>query len=221
MRVQLGAILPAVSPAASALDDDRARGIYLARHGETDYNAEPRFQGQLDVPLNDRGRAQAAELAERAATYGFTALWCSPLRRAHETATIVAARVGLEPREDARLMETDAGLWTNRSFKEIQAEDPHGFNAFVTGDPQFAFPGGESFQAQGERVMAALAEIAAEPQRPVLVVCHGVVIRLALARMQGEPGPGARTVPNAALIPLHPEEAAGVDPGGGEATPPS
>ena len=97
-------------------------GVYLARHGQTAYNLEGRFQGQLPVPLDGTGREQAADLAERAAAHGFAALWCSPLLRARETADVVADRLGLEPREDARLMETDAGDWTNRSFAEIQAE---------------------------------------------------------------------------------------------------
>src|SRR5450631_1493381 len=108
--------------------------VYLARHGQTAYNHEGRFQGQQEVPLDDTGREQAAELAERAIAHGFRALWCSPLLRARETADIVAARIGLEPVEDARLMETDAGDWTDRSFAEVHAEAPERFAAFVAGD---------------------------------------------------------------------------------------
>ena len=63
--------------------------MYLARHGQTAYNLEGRFQGQQAVPLDDVGRGQARELAERAVPYGFVALWCSPLLRARETADIV------------------------------------------------------------------------------------------------------------------------------------
>src|SRR5271157_5239352 len=104
--------------------------LYLARHGRTAYNHEGRFQGQLPVPLDDTGRAQALELAERAAAHDFAALWSSPLLRARETADIVARRIGLAPREDARLMETDAGDWTDRSFAEVGAEAPELFAAF-------------------------------------------------------------------------------------------
>ena len=86
-----------------------AKRVFLARHGQTSYNLEGRFQGQQAVPLDDTGREQAGELAERAAGYEFAALWCSPLLRARETAEIVSARIGLSLREDARLMETDAG----------------------------------------------------------------------------------------------------------------
>ena len=135
--------------------------VYLARHGQTAYNHEGRFQGQQAIPLDETGRAQALELAERAADHGFRALWCSPLLRARETADAVAARIGLEPRDDARFMETDAGDWTDRSFAEIHALAPEQFAAFVAADPDFAFPGGESFAEQEERVHAALADVEA------------------------------------------------------------
>lgn len=190
-------------------------GVYLARHGETAYNHEGRFQGQQQIPLNDTGRAQAAELAERAAAYDFRELWCSPLLRARETADIVARRIGLEPREDARLMETDAGDWTDRSFVEVRAEDPARFDAFAAAEPGFAFPGGESFPEQELRVGAALQEVE-RGALPALVVCHGMVIRAAFTVR------GATTferLPNAALVPLDPALAPDrEDLGGGEAT---
>ena len=147
--------------------------IYLARHGQTAYNAEGRFQGQGPVPLDATGRAQAQALAEQAAPYEFAALWCSPLLRARETADTVARRVGLTPREDARLMETDSGEWTNRSFAEVQAEDPEGFERFRHGDPTFGFPGGESFAQQAVRVAAAFHDIKRAEAPPPAVVCHG------------------------------------------------
>lgn len=195
--------------------------IYLARHGQTAYNKERRFQGRLPVPLDDTGRAQAAELAERATAYGFAALWCSPLLRARETADIVGERIGLQPLEDERLAETDAGDWTDRLFVDVQANDPQGFAGFIGGDPGFAFPGGESFADQGKRVAAALADIERDSELPALVVCHGVVIRIALYQRAGHMVALAERVPNAALVPLDPEEAEHADLGGGEALPPS
>jgi broad specificity phosphatase PhoE len=195
--------------------------VYLARHGQTAYNLERRFQGRLPVPLDDTGRAQAVELAERASGYGFAALWCSPLLRARETADIVGERIGLEPREEPRLVETDAGDWTDRLFVEVQAEDPEGFAGFIGGEPNFAFPGGESFAEQGVRVAAALADIERESDLPALAVCHGVVIRIALYQRAGHMVALAERVPNAALVPLDPDEAEHADIGGGEALPPS
>jgi broad specificity phosphatase PhoE len=198
--------------------------VYLARHGQTAYNLERRFQGQMPVPLDDTGRAQAVDLAERASTGAsgipFVALWCSPLLRARETADIVAARIGLEPREDPRLMETDAGEWTDRLFVDVQAEDPDGFAGFIDGNPSFAFPDGESFVQQGVRIAAALADVE-QGELPALVVCHGVVIRIALYQRAGHKVALAERVPNAALVPLDPAEAEHADLGGGAALPPS
>jgi broad specificity phosphatase PhoE len=182
--------------------------VFLARHGQTAYNLEGRFQGQQPVPLDDTGREQAGELAERAAGYGFAALWCSPLLRARETAEIVSARIGLEPKEDPRLMETDAGDWTNRSFADVQDEAPELFEKFFTGAPSFAFPGGESFAQQEVRVDAALREVEAGAL-PALVVCHGMVIRAALSVRSGEWLPNGQRVLNGAIVPLDPAAAEG------------
>ncbi len=175
--------------------------IWLARHGETPYNAERRFQGQSAVALSDRGREQARGLAEAAAGRGFAALWCSPLLRAAETAAIVAGRLGLEPVTEARLMETDAGAWTDRLFSDVEAVDPERFAAFVAGDPAFAFPGGESFADQQERVCAALDDIRERSELPALVVCHRNSMRLALERSRGR-RIALEEIPNGALVEL-------------------
>ncbi len=172
------------------------------------------------MPLDETGRAQARELAERAAAHDFRALWCSPLLRARETADIVAQRIGLDPLQDARLMETDAGDWTDRSFIEVRAEDAARFDAFASADPGFAFPGGESFVEQDLRVNAALLEIETGTL-PALVVCHGMVIRAALTHRAGHRSARFERVANAALVPLDPVLAEHADLGGGAATTPS
>jgi broad specificity phosphatase PhoE len=207
-------------PLRPHLSERTSGEVFLARHGQTAYNLEGRFQGQQDIPLDDTGRAQAVELAEHCPPYGFAKLWCSPLLRARETADAVAAVIGLEPVEDARLMETDAGDWANRSFEQVRAETPELFDAFASADPGFAFPGGESFSQQEVRVNAAL-ELVLDGPLPALVVCHGMVIRAALYT-RAKPGslPFSR-VPNGALVPLDPELAARADLGGGVATTPS
>jgi broad specificity phosphatase PhoE len=177
--------------------------IHLARHGQTAYNHEGRFQGHLPVPLDATGREQAAALAEVAAGVQIVSLWCSPLRRARETADVVAARIGLQPAEDARFVETDTGDWTDRSFADVRAEDPDGFARFQRSDPSFRYPGGESFAEQSERVQAGLANLRARPAAlPALVVCHRGVIRLALADARGDDALRTASVPNATLVDL-------------------
>jgi probable phosphoglycerate mutase len=199
--------------------DPAERQVYLARHGQTAYNHEGRFQGQQQIPLDETGRAQALELAERAAPYGFRALWSSPLLRARETAAAVAARTGLVPIEDPRLMETDAGDWTDLPFAEVRARTPELFDSFAAADPAFAFPGGESFAEQEVRVEQALADVL-RGELPALVVCHGMVIRAAMhRRIPG--GVAFRRVANAALVPLDADAAALADLGGGAETTPS
>lgn len=174
--------------------------IWLARHGQTAYNHERRFQGHLPVGLNDTGREQAHALAREAAQREWAALWCSPLERALETARIVGAAIGIDPHPDARFAETDTGDWTGRSFDEMEAEDPAGFACFMRADPAWAFPGGESYVQQGERIQAGLADVRAGAQ-PALVVCHRGVMRLAITHARGEPL-SAIDVPNASLVEL-------------------
>jgi broad specificity phosphatase PhoE len=178
--------------------------ILLARHGETAENRERRFQGQKDVPLNDRGREQARALAERAAGEELAALYTSPLVRARETAEIVGERIGLEPRADDRLKEVDVGDWQDRLKDDVERDDPGGWAAFRAGGDDFRFPGGESFAEQQERVIAALVDITQRGELPALVVCHRGVVRCALAHTHRR---GLETyhewkVPNAELIRL-------------------
>jgi broad specificity phosphatase PhoE len=177
-------------------------GVVLARHGETPYNAEGRFQGQSDVGLSARGREQAAELAREAAARSWGAFWCSPLARARETAAAVAAAIGAQPTVDARLAETDCGAWTHRTFDEVEAEAPDLFAAFGRTEAGFRFPEGESFDEQQRRVAACLAEVHATGPLPALVVCHRNVIRLALVSLTGDDGWRTRPIPNAGLVEL-------------------
>jgi broad specificity phosphatase PhoE len=180
-------------------------GIVLARHGETDDNREPvRVQGFTDTPLNDIGRAQARGLAERVADSGFRSLWSSDLARARETAEIVGARIGFEPRLDQRLREANRGLWEGSLFIDIEREDPAGFAAWRRAGDTFRFPGGESLLEQQQRVTEALTEIHAGAELPALVVCHGGSIRVMLCASdpRGLAAFHDFTVRNVAVIPL-------------------
>ena len=162
--------------------------IYLARHGQTPYNEEGRFQGWSDVPLTPRGVEQAGELAGRVARLEPRLLVSSNLERALQTARIVGERTGLDPVVEPRLAETETGDWTHRSFDEVTADDPEGFRSFLELDEQWEFPGGESFAAQSARVEEALGELSSrQSDFPIVVVCHRNVIRLALRARGREP----------------------------------
>jgi probable phosphoglycerate mutase len=155
--------------------------ILLARHGETDDNVPPpRVQGWIDMPLNERGREQARELAESVRTRNLGAIYSSHLARARETAEIVAAGLGLSPIVDDRLAESRRGSWEGRLLEEIEREEPEMWAAWRRGGADFRFPGGESLVEHAERVRAALTEVHRGPL-PALCVCHGGTIRCAFA----------------------------------------
>ena len=177
--------------------------ILLARHGETDDNIEPiRIQGSLDTPLNDTGRDQAAELAERVADEGIVSLWSSHLSRARETAEIVGGRLGLEPTVDPRFAEGDRGELEGRLWQDIARKDPELYAAWRRAGEEFRFPGGESLREQADRTLAGLEDVRATGRLPALVVCHGGSIRVFLCSRDPR-GLGAFhewDVPNVALV---------------------
>ena len=155
--------------------------IYLARHGQTAYNVEGRFQGWGDVPLDETGRQQARQLAVAVAELEPLALVSSNIARALETATIVARLIGLEPQIDSRFAETETGDWTDRSFADVAAEEPEAFTSFVELKAGWGFPGGESFATQAARVAAGLDDWRERSETgATVIICHGNVIRLAL-----------------------------------------
>jgi probable phosphoglycerate mutase len=162
--------------------------LILARHGETDWNREGRWQGHADAPLNERGREQAQALADELAGDEIAAIYTSDLSRARETAAIVAAQLGLDaPIEvDARLREVDIGGWSGLTTAEIETRFPEDVARWQAGDPAHTFDGGESYALMGRRVVEAVDEIAARhPGEQVLVVLHGGPIRALLAHAAG------------------------------------
>jgi broad specificity phosphatase PhoE len=186
-------------------ETSRWAGISLARHGETNDNVEPiRAQGFTDTPLNEAGRGQAHELAERVAADGFVSLWSSDLSRARETAQIVGRAIGLEPRLDARLREGARGRWEGRLFVDIAREEPERYAAWRRAGPDFRFPGGESLLEQQQRVTASLDDVERTGELPALVVCHGGSIRVVLCTRdpRGLDAFQEFRVPNVAVVPL-------------------
>jgi broad specificity phosphatase PhoE len=185
-------------------EDLELEGVLLARHGETNDNREPiRVQGFQDTPLNDTGRKQADELAERVADKGIRSLWASDLSRARETAEIVGARIGLRPALDPRLREAYRGRWEGRLFVDIARGEPDLYAAWLRAG-EFRFPGGESLREQMDRVTAACEDIHRAGPLPALAVCHGGSIRVMLCRRdpRGLDSFHDFEVPNVALVPL-------------------
>jgi broad specificity phosphatase PhoE len=159
--------------------------VYLARHGESDWNASNRFQGHSDRPLTEVGRTQAAELAATLVSdAALSAIYSSPLQRAFETASIVGARVGLEPVPVDDLREVDVGGWSGLSREEVEERFPGAFQRWLDGGE--GWEDGETYAHMAERVLAALRQIAdAHPDGEILVVSHGGPIRAIHAAAAG------------------------------------
>lgn len=154
--------------------------IVLVRHGETDWNRDNRFQGHADPPLNDTGRAQARTLAAELSRQRLAAAYTSPLRRAAETATILAAELRLEALPDASLKEVDVGSWSGLTRAEVETRFPDGFARWLAYG--HGWDDGETYDELGARVVSGLVGIAERHQgEDVLAVTHGGPIRSALA----------------------------------------
>ncbi|MDQ4492331.1 histidine phosphatase family protein [Sinomonas sp. ASV486] len=165
------------------------RRIVFWRHGRTDWNAAGRFQGQIDVPLNEEGRQQAAEAALRLASLSPDAIVCSDLARARTTADALASVTGLPAKVDAGLRETNAGNWQGHTFDAIRTMDPDALHLWEDGDVHTAAGGAETRLDVASRVHQAvdraLGDVAADGT--LVVVSHGGAIRVGLAHLLGLP----------------------------------
>jgi len=159
--------------------------VYLARHGESDWNAVNRFQGHSDRPLTAVGRRQAEELAdELRATASLTAVYSSPLRRALDTATVVGGRLGLAPFEVEDLREVDVGGWTGLSRSNVELRYPEAFRRWLDGGE--GWQDGETLAEMSARVLGALHRLAAAHlNEAILVVSHGGPVRAIHAAAAG------------------------------------
>jgi 2,3-bisphosphoglycerate-dependent phosphoglycerate mutase len=182
-----------------------AATIVLVRHGETDWNRDNRFQGHADPPLNDTGRAQARALASELRSRRFAAAYTSPLRRAAETAAILADALHFEPRLDASLMEVDVGSWSGLTRTEVEERFPLGYARWL--EYGHGWDDGETYDELGARVVSGLTRIGREHDGgDVLAVTHGGPIRSALAAAERVPFDEARrsihVIENCAVIRL-------------------
>lgn len=183
------------------------KSLYLFRHGETDFNRDGRFQGHLDIPLNETGRAQSRELGRLLRALvgegGIQATLSSDLTRARESAELVATELGLDPAgviTTPGLREANLGDVQGLSLEEIRekvgAELLGRWKSSLPTDADVAYPGGESGTAVRDRAFAALEAAAlASPARAWVVATHGGVIRRLMHRLLPPDSPPVR-IPN-------------------------
>lgn len=162
--------------------------LLLIRHGENEYVKTGKMAGRLPgVHLNQRGRQQAADLAEALEDVPLNALYSSPLERAVETAEPLAAGCKLEIQLRPDLMDNDIGKWQGRSLKALSRMKK--WKIVQQAPSRFTFPEGESFLQTQTRIASCLDEIAArhKPKDIVAVVFHADPIKLAVAHYLGMP----------------------------------
>jgi alpha-ribazole phosphatase/probable phosphoglycerate mutase len=161
--------------------------VWLIRHSAP-AGAEGLCYGRHDVPLSEDGRLQAKKLAEQFASETMDAIYASPLRRAMDTAQILAERRGLAIETCDDLAEIDFGEFEGRSYQEIEALFPEAFQMWMREPTQVRFPQGENFQDLRRRSLRALDFILARHAgQKIVIVSHAGVIRVLLAQALGIP----------------------------------
>ncbi|MBL8584985.1 MAG: histidine phosphatase family protein [Rhizobiaceae bacterium] len=167
--------------------------IYFVRHGQTDWNAEFRLQGQADTDLNALGRSQAAEngraLARVIAEPQAFDFLASPMRRTRETMELLRGAMGLDPagyETDARLVEVNFGDWQGYTYAELEERDPGAADRRALAKWQFVPPGegAESYEMLMERIRPWFEAVS----RPTVCVTHGGVLRAVFRLVGRKPG---------------------------------
>jgi len=160
--------------------------LFLARHGESIWNAEGRYQGRQDPPLSERGVAQARLLAAQLQTNRIDAIVSSPLQRSLETARICAETLGPRVVADANLTEISHGQWEGELLADVAQRWPHLLAQWRNAPAEVRFPDGESLYDVNAR-LAAFLSAAPEYGKRLLAVTHDVIIRLAMLWASGKP----------------------------------
>jgi len=160
--------------------------ILLARHGETLFNVEGRWQGQSDSPLSARGLAQARELGRALNAEAIAAVYSSDLGRAMQTAHEVATLHGLTVRPEVRLREIDTGGFTHKNWAEIDAEYPGQREIWSKTPASFRMPGGEPLLEAQTRALAFIAEtMPRHADQTIVIISHGGIGQAILVNAMG------------------------------------
>ncbi len=180
----------------------KATRICMVRHGETAWNAEGRVQGQLDIPLNDVGRAQARATAEVLGSHDFSAIYCSDLIRVRQTCEPSAKKLALPVTYLPELRERHYGLFETLTYVEVREKFPEQYARFRDKDPDFDFEGGESLRGFNDRSLKVVADIIGRHAgEQILVFTHGGVLEMVYrhARAVGLSSQRDFEIPNAGI----------------------
>ena len=163
--------------------------LFLLRHGETDWNREGRFQGQNDIPLNERGLSQAQEMAMAAASWNPTALYSSPLRRTMQVAAAISHQVELQVTPEPRLKELDLGKLDGVTGDVMRSKWSTVYDAWRNNPGHVAMPEGESLTHLQNRAWQAILDMERTHSEDdvLLIVSHNFAIRTIITRILGMP----------------------------------
>jgi len=160
--------------------------FYLVRHGDTAWNRDWRYRGQVDLPLDEVGLAQARAVAGALAPAGLQAIFASPLKRAFNTAELIAQAAGLTVRPLPDLLDINYGAWQGLSMAEAQTAYPDVYARWQEAPHLVHFPGGESLDDVRSRALRGLLAVAGQyPAKRVGIVGHQVVNRVLLCAALG------------------------------------
>jgi len=174
--------------------------LYLARHGETDWNVKNLYQGQTDIPLNENGRRQAEDLALKLKDYPLDAIFSSDLKRAYETAEIVGTYHDLKIQKSSLLREKSFGEMEGKLKDEVLRAHPKYFLPEGGVDWAYTLPGGESWDEVWKRIKRFFDNLKQQELRNVLVVGHGGAIRTFLRQQRNIPKGQRMMIKNCELI---------------------
>jgi broad specificity phosphatase PhoE len=160
--------------------------LLVVRHAETDWNRARRYQGWQDTPLSESGRGQAEAVGRLLAGEQLAAVWSSPLGRARETASVIAAKQALSVREAAAFKEMRFGDWEGLTSAEVSARFPELYQSWRDTPHLVAVPGGETLGDVQKRVLAGLAELrTAHDGQTICLVAHGISARILILEALG------------------------------------
>jgi len=163
--------------------------VYIARHGETEWNVEGRTQGTSDIGLTDKGRKQALQLARRLKGEPIRAIYCSDLKRALETASIIGQELGIGMEVTPLLREASFGEWEGHTISEIERIFPGQLSRWYC-DYTFCAPGGESLSRVRERIVEFISQIKAlkmARDESILVVSHALTCKVLILELMDLP----------------------------------
>ncbi len=157
--------------------------VWIARHGETEWNVEGRRQGRLDSPLTPRGIADAGRVADLTRGCAVDAIWCSPIGRAAQTATLVGDSIGLPATVVDGLAEVDHGSFAGLTNIDIEAAAPGALAARAADKYAWRFPHGESYADADDRARLTLDALARHPAQRPLIITHQMIARVLLKNL--------------------------------------